>query len=219
MSGSYTTLKTLAVIPQYTPAALALTRVLLTPVIMALLRAASPLALPLYVAALATDLLDGKAARLLGSSSNEGAALDAGADFLLVAAGFTHYAFAGLVSPLLLGLMASSFLQYFATINLPIKGSLGKHVGTLLFTLLGALIINPSAHIGAVANAAGCAYLVAALIHRNWLIRRHRGPWRSAPQPPPNPRPAAMDIDHRSHHHRLKDLEKGSVQQKMPEKR
>jgi len=30
---------------------------------------------------------------------------------------------------------------------------------------------------------------------------------------------AAMDIDHRSHHHRLKDPEKGSVQLKEPGKR
>ncbi len=166
MSGSSTPWEKPINIPPYTPTALSLSRMLLTPVILSLLKAASPLALPLYLAACATDLLDGKAARFLGSSSADGAALDASADFFLVAAGFTHYMFLGAVSPLLLGLMTFSFIQYIHTMSLPVRDTLGKHVGTLLFALLGALILAPSTQVGAAVAVIGGTYVAASMINR-----------------------------------------------------
>jgi CDP-diacylglycerol--glycerol-3-phosphate 3-phosphatidyltransferase/cardiolipin synthase len=174
-------------IPGYLPSALSLTRILLMPVYLSLLRSASPLALPLYLAACATDLLDGKAARLLGSSSADGAALDASADFLLLAAGFTHYASTGLVSPLLLGLMTLSFTQYMYTMGLPVVDTLGKHVGTVLYALLGALTLAPSTQAGAAASAIGAAYTAASLIHRLRLVQKyHESKSRNGHQPPPS---------------------------------
>jgi phosphatidylglycerophosphate synthase len=163
-------------IPAYTPTALTLTRMLLTTILLTLLRAASPLTLPTYLAACATDLLDGKAARLLGSSSADGAVLDASADFLLVAIGFTHYVLLGVVSPLLLVLMIISFLQYIHTIRIPVRDVLGKHVGTVLFALLGALILIPSTQVGAAVNVIGGAYVAASLIHRFQRIQDYYKP-------------------------------------------
>jgi phosphatidylglycerophosphate synthase len=183
MSGSLTLLEKPINIPPYLPPALSLSRMLLTPVILGLLRAASPLALPLYLAACATDLLDGKAARLLGSPSADGAALDASADFLLVATGFTHYVLLGAVSPLLLGLMTLSFLQYIHTMSLPVRDTLGKHVGTLLFALLGALILAPSAQVGASVTVIGGAYVAASTIQRFRSIQRYHASRGSRQQP------------------------------------
>ena len=168
-------------IPPYTPTALTLTRILLTPILLTQLRAASPLAPTIYLAACATDLLDGKAARRLGSSSIHGAVLDASADFLLVAAGFTHYVLLGVVSPLLLGLMTLSFLQYIHTISLPVRDHLGKHVGTVLFALLGALILVPSTQVGAAVTVIGCAYVAASLTHRLQRIQNHHTQTRRQP--------------------------------------
>ncbi|MFH2109771.1 MAG: CDP-alcohol phosphatidyltransferase family protein [Candidatus Bathyarchaeota archaeon] len=165
-----------ATIPPYTPTVLTLTRILLTPILLTLLRAASPLAPTIYLAACATDLLDGKAARRLGSSSAEGAVLDASADFLLIATGFTHYVLLGIASPLLLTLMTLSFLQYIHTISLPVRDVLGKHVGTVLYTLLGALILAPSTQVGAAVNVIGGAYVAAALIHRFQRIQDYYKP-------------------------------------------
>jgi len=187
MSGSLTIWEKSITIPPYTPAALSLTRILLTPVFLGLLRAASPLALPLYLAACATDLLDGRAARLLGSSSAEGAALDASADFLLIAAGFTHFMLSGLASPLLLGLMTLSLIQYIHTISLPVRDTLGKHMGTLLFALLGALILAPSPQVDSAATVIGVTYTAASTIHMFQSIQRYRTHCdnrQAAPAPP-----------------------------------
>jgi len=173
MSGPLTLPEKPINIPPYLPSALSLSRMLLAPAILGLLRAANPLALPLYLAACSTDLLDGKAARLLGSPSAEGAALDASADFFLIAAGFTHFMLSGLASPLLLGIMTLSFLQYIHTISLPVRDALGKHGGTRRFAMLGALILAPSPQVGSAATVIGATYTAASTIHRLKSIQRH----------------------------------------------
>jgi phosphatidylglycerophosphate synthase len=139
-----------------------------------LLGTASPLALLVYLTACATDLLDGKSARLLNSSSYNGTVLDASADFILVAAGFTYYVALGLVSPILLVVMSFSFLQYLLTVEIPIRDRLGKHVGTTLFFLLAVVMFYPTSLTLMVTSIIGVSYIVASLINRFQGIRAYR---------------------------------------------
>jgi phosphatidylglycerophosphate synthase len=163
----------LITIPGYLPTALTLTRISLTPIISVLLLGASPLALPIYIVACATDLFDGKIARHLNRTSSKGVILDASADFLLIASGFAYYTSVGLASPLLLILMTSSFLLYVTTSKLPIRDRLGKHVGTILFMLLAALMLIPTIQVSIIVNLIGAAYVAASMIYRFICIRNY----------------------------------------------
>jgi hypothetical protein len=155
-------------------AGLFLSRVAFTPIILSLIHTSNPSALPLYLAACVTDLLDGRIARHLESTSSNGAIFDASADFFLLATGFTYYSALGLVSPLLPVMMAFSFLQYVLTINAPIKDRLGKHVGTVLFALLTILILFPEIQISMMVNAIGVGYIALSLTIRLQSIRSQR---------------------------------------------
>jgi len=156
----------LDIIPLNLPLTLSLSRIALTPVVWILLQANSPLILPLYLLACSTDLLDGKVAKLLNSSSINGAILDVSADFLLVTTGFTYYMLIGLISPMFLWAMTFSFLQYLLTMSTPIKDPLGKHIGTVLFALLALTMLSPTASVTFIVSLIGISYIAISLISR-----------------------------------------------------
>jgi phosphatidylglycerophosphate synthase len=154
------------ILPPHLPSALTISRAALAPIYLVLLIAHSNLAFPLYVIACMTDVLDGKLARISGSTSTRGAVLDASADFLLVSAGFYYYMSLDLISPLLLVVMTLSFLQYVLTISIPVKDRLGKHVGTILYILLVTMMFLPNTHSSDITNTIGVSYITASLINR-----------------------------------------------------
>jgi len=66
----------------------------------------------LLCVAIATDVLDGRVARAIGTASARGQLFDHGTDCLFVTAGLTGAAMAGLVTPLLPALIPVAFGQY-----------------------------------------------------------------------------------------------------------
>ncbi len=169
------------ILPSHLPSALSLSRIVLAPVVWVLLRVHSDLAFPIYLITCMTDFFDGKLARFMNSTSKKGAVLDASADFLLVSVGFYHYMSLGLVSPLLLVVMTFSFLQYILTSRIPIDDHLGKHVGTILYILLAAMMLSPTTQSSTIVNFIGFSYIIASLINRFRCIIIHTRSERRAP--------------------------------------
>ena len=159
--------------PILIPTFLSLSRLLILPVFFSYLISGDPLAFPFYLLACATDLLDGKLARLLKVTSHKGAVLDAFADFLLVAAGFSYYIALGFVSELLLVVMTASFLQYILTAKKQVRDSFGKHVGTVLYVLLAVMILFPGRATGIGSTVIGVIYIFASFINRFNTLRKH----------------------------------------------
>ena len=62
-----------------------------------------------------------------------------------------------------------------ATIKITIKDPLGKHVGTILFTLLAVVMLNPTILTSMAAGHIGEAYIVASLVNRFLGIISHHG--------------------------------------------
>lgn len=66
----------------------------------------------LLLIAIASDFLDGKAARYYGTASSNGMLFDHGTDFLFVTSAMAGIAYSGLISPLLPVLITVAFSQY-----------------------------------------------------------------------------------------------------------
>jgi len=124
--------------------------------------------LPIFVVACATDLLDGVAARRLGSETHLGSTLDAFADFLLVATVSSILTFEGLLSPLFVVLIVLVFAQF--VVARPRIGSdpLGKHIGTILFVALGVMLAVPVGWVALWSSLLASGYILASLAAR-WL--------------------------------------------------
>ena len=154
------------ILPSNLPSVLSISRIMLVPIFWMFLRIHSNLAFPLYLIICMTDFLDGKLARFLNSTSKKGAVLDASADYLIISVGFYYYISLGFVSPLLLAVMTLSFLQYILTSRIPIDDHLGKHIGTILYLLLAAMMLFPMTPISTIINFIGFFYIIASLITR-----------------------------------------------------
>ena len=76
------------------------------------LRLSPSLLLLCLVGAIASDLLDGKVARRLGTASAAGQLFDHGTDCVFVSAGLAGAAYAGLINPWLPPLVVLAFIQY-----------------------------------------------------------------------------------------------------------
>jgi phosphatidylglycerophosphate synthase len=154
------------------PNALSTSRIVAAPALWVLLlesNAATPI---LYFGACLTDVLDGKIARGLNSTSPYGSLLDAFADFVLIFTGFCFYALNGVVHPLLLVVVVVSFVYYIVTANYVIHSVGGRHTGAVLFVLLGVVMLFPSKYVGAYATYLGVAYVSIATIIRVLGIKR-----------------------------------------------
>jgi phosphatidylglycerophosphate synthase len=116
--------------------------------------------------AVTSDFLDGRIARHYNVSSANGAVLDASADLVLITSGIIFFITQGLVSPLLLFVMAFSFIHYIKTINVNVDDFLGKHVGTILYILLAGIMLFPNAFVGLVVSFIGVAYILVAFVSR-----------------------------------------------------
>ena len=152
------------------PSVLSISRIVLTPVIWVLLNVHSSLAFPLYLITCLTDFFDGKLARFLNSTSKNGAILDASADFFLLSVGFYYYISIGLAPPSILVFMTLSFLQYIITSRIPIDDHLGKHVGTILYFLLAAMMLSPKTQSSTITNFIALFYISTSLIIRFYRI-------------------------------------------------
>jgi len=150
---------------------LSLFRLFTAPYFYSQLVSGSFFAFPVFILAVASDLLDGIIARRFDGSSVRGAVLDASADFFIIAAGFSYYVAVGLVSPILLIVMAASFLQYLATMKLTVSDLLGKYIGTVLYVLLAVMMLSHSVIIGIIVTFFGVVYILTSFFSRLQKIR------------------------------------------------
>lgn len=157
-------------------------RVALAPVVLlALSEGRVGIALGCSSWAIASDVLDGVAARRGRGGTRAGALLDAWADMAFLAAAFAALASLGAVPPLLLALMLASFLPFALGRS---RGGprpvdpLGKHLGTLLYLLLlVALTVQDSAIVAAGSYAVALVLAFSAgrpfvRVTRAYLVRR-----------------------------------------------
>ncbi|MCX6649654.1 MAG: CDP-alcohol phosphatidyltransferase family protein [Candidatus Bathyarchaeota archaeon] len=129
---------------------------------------ASEWRLPVFLVACATDLLDGMVARRLGSETRLGSKLDALADFLLVATVSSFLTLEGLLSPIFVALIVFAFTQFL--VAKPRKGAdpLGKHIGTILFVVLGVILAVPAGWVALWSSLLASGYILVSLAAR-WL--------------------------------------------------
>lgn len=146
--------------------ALTATRVLLTPVFVALICAAPGrpvlgwLAVLVFAASAASDVIDGRLARRWGSASTGGRTFDHLADISFILAALWAYARLGLVPWWVPAAIASSFAFYVIdswsrpTVRGSLIGSRVGHVGGVCnYVLIGVLVCNDSAAIRALSDS------------------------------------------------------------------
>jgi phosphatidylglycerophosphate synthase len=114
---------------------------------LAILREAHGVALLLFVAAVLTDLFDGRVARRLGEVSSSGSVLDHGTDAAFVTVGIAALGRIGEAPWILPWLIAAAFLQYLVDSRVstgrPLRASaLGRGNGVAYFVLLGIPVVR-----------------------------------------------------------------------------
>ena len=139
--------------------------------------------------AIATDVADGRVARMTGTASARGRLFDHGTDFVFVTAGLTGAALAGFVTPILPLLISIAFSQY--VLDSYWQGrqkqlrmsAIGRWNGILYFVLLVVIAASRLASAGSVAGgltltaaAAGYALAVSTVVS---VIDRALAPVRS----------------------------------------
>jgi len=142
------------------------TRVLLTPVFVALIGAApgTPvlgwLAVVVFAAIAASDIVDGRLARRSGSESNVGRTFDHLADICFVLAALWTYTRLGLVPWWVPAAIVASFAFYVIdswsrpTARGSLVGSRAGHIGGVCnYVLIGVLVCNDSAAIRALSDS------------------------------------------------------------------
>ena len=118
-----------------------------------------------FVAAVVTDIADGRVARALGEASTRGGLFDHTVDALFVAASLGAGAWLGLVNPVLPPLILLAFLQYAldsrAHAGRALRASkLGRYNGITYYILLGVVVIT---------RAIGFEWLLAENV-AGWLL-------------------------------------------------
>lgn len=131
------------------------------------------LALLLLAAAIASDVLDGRVARITGTASPKGQLFDHGTDCLFVTAGLAGAALSGLVTPLLPVLVPIAFTQYVVDSYVLARrprlrmSAVGRWNGILYFLPLVLIAVSRVRPAGDAASlltrtAAAAAYLLVA---------------------------------------------------------
>ncbi len=163
--------------------AVTLTRALAAPfLVAAVVTHSNGWAAALFALAVATDLVDGRLARLRGESSTLGGLLDHSTDALFCTMGLAALAWIGEVPALLPCLVAIAFLQYLAD-SRSIRGrplrasSLGRRNGVLYFVMVGVPVVRdalgltwPEVHL---VRALGWALSISTLLSmadRAWAL-------------------------------------------------
>jgi phosphatidylglycerophosphate synthase len=123
------------------------------PAALAIFLEANGLALALFCFAVATDLADGRVARLRGEASPLGGLLDHATDAIFVAVGLLACAMKGLVPIALPPLILLAFAQYAldsrAIAGRPLRASLiGRWNGIAYFVLLGIPVVRDGVGLG-----------------------------------------------------------------------
>ena len=104
------------------------------------------LCLLLYLVALFSDVLDGRAARLTGSASLRGALFDACVDFLLAFSGSLGCAVLGLIRLWVPGVLFLVFLQFVVGFRSrrPVYDPIGKVFGIFTLLIVPIVLVFPS---------------------------------------------------------------------------
>jgi phosphatidylglycerophosphate synthase len=104
------------------------------------------LCLLLYLAALFSDVLDGRVARLTGSASLRGALFDACVDFLLAFSGSLGCAVLGLIELWVPGVLVLVFLQFLVGFRSqrPVYDPIGKVFGIFTLLIVPLMLMFPS---------------------------------------------------------------------------
>jgi phosphatidylglycerophosphate synthase len=154
-------------------------RLLCAPVLVLSLQHGAPgLALAVFAAAVASDLLDGRLARRFGEASALGGLFDHATDATFVASGLAALAVRGEVPALLPLLVAGAFLQYVvdsrASSGRPLRRSaLGRWNGIAYYALLGVPVVRdatplawPAASLVFALGAGLCATTLLSMLDR-----------------------------------------------------
>jgi phosphatidylglycerophosphate synthase len=141
-------------------------RVLLTPIFVSLVASAGEARLRGWLAGIvfaiiaATDVADGRSARRWGASSNAGRTFDHLADIAFILCALSAYALLGIAPWWVPAAVAGSFGFYvldswLSTAGAPtlIGSRIGHTAGVCNYVLVGVLVFNDSAHIGALSPA------------------------------------------------------------------
>lgn len=142
--------------------------------------------------AIASDLLDGRLARRLGTASGYGRILDHGSDFVFVTTGLAAAATRGALTPLLPALIVIAFTQYVldSWLGHGQRGlrmsTLGRWNGVLYFVPLVGDIVVRLGLAGAAGLVAAIAWVLvattlASMLDRLRALRQRR---RTAPDSP-----------------------------------
>jgi len=118
-----------------------------------------------FIAAVATDIADGRVARALGEVSARGGLFDHSVDAIFVASSLAACAWLGTINVLLPPLIIAAFLQYTidsqAHVGRKLRASkLGRYNGIAYYVLLGVLLIAP---------AVGLDFMLAAR-YLGWVL-------------------------------------------------
>ena len=166
------------------------TRLVAAPLLaLAILREAHGLALLIFVAAVLTDLLDGRVARRFGEASPLGGVLDHATDAAFVTAGTGALGCVGEVPQILPWLIAAAFLQYAVDSRVAAGSSLrssalGRWNGVAYFVVLGIPVVRNGLGLawpGALlVNAIGWLLVVSTLVSMAQRLRAWRRPHANA---------------------------------------
>ena len=152
---------------------------------LAIVREAHGVALLVFVAAVLTDLFDGRVARRLGDVSSLGSVLDHGTDAAFVTVGIGALGCIGEAPWILPWLIAAAFLQYLVDSRVTAGRSLrtsglGRLNGVAYFVVLGIPVVRDGLGLGwpgvPLVSAIGWALVVSTLLS---MADRLRAGWRS----------------------------------------
>ena len=157
---------------------------------LAILREAHGVALLIFVAAVLTDLLDGRVARHFGEASSLGGVLDHATDAAFVTVGTGALGCAGEVPQILPWLIAAAFLLQYVVDSRVAAGrslrasALGRWNGVAYFVVLGIPVVRDGLGLawpGALlVNAIGWLLVVSTLLSMAQRLRAWRRPHANA---------------------------------------
>lgn len=129
-----------------------------------------------FVAAVATDVADGRVARALGEVSARGGLFDHSVDAIFVASSLGVCAWLGAINVLLPPLILAAFLQYTldsqAHVGRALRASrLGRYNGIAYYVLLGFLTIAPAVGVNLSLAVRYAGWVLAAMTALSMLDR------------------------------------------------
>ncbi len=126
------------------------------------------LGLTWFLAAILTDIFDGKLARRIGTACRRGAFIDASADFILILLCTGGLIWKGIFPWWLAILEVNIFSQFLLTSRNVEKmyDPLGKHIGTVLMGGICVVMIVSMADVGKIVTLVFLSYFVMGILSR-----------------------------------------------------